>query len=296
MHLLTKLFIVLVSLLAVFLVPLVVVYAHNENSYKAKYQVADAQRAAAVAAKSSTELLASKQSSAQQLVIEQYRTENNSLIQDRDQKAASIRKLESDLADSKSLQGQINTKLATLASSVDSGQQLIGSLIGELRALRTDALASERRTNELQERLNDVAAQLEVAVAARRSLQEEVQRLREDHGRAMDTIARMTEKYGAPPAAGVVGPGEIAPDRSLTAHVLEVKRDKDQILADIDVGSVDGVKVGWMMILARGDQFLGKLHIIEVDVKRATGKVLKEDTKVGKVSEGDLAIANVGRR
>ena len=35
MHVLTKVFIVLVSLLAVMLVPLVVVYAYNENSFKA---------------------------------------------------------------------------------------------------------------------------------------------------------------------------------------------------------------------------------------------------------------------
>src|SRR5688572_12349172 len=37
-HVVTKIFIVLVSLLAVLLVPLVVVYAHNEDSYKAKYE------------------------------------------------------------------------------------------------------------------------------------------------------------------------------------------------------------------------------------------------------------------
>ncbi len=47
-HVLTKIFIVLVSLLALLLVPLVVVYAYNEDSFKAKYQVADAQAATAV--------------------------------------------------------------------------------------------------------------------------------------------------------------------------------------------------------------------------------------------------------
>ena len=41
MHILTKVFIVLVSMLAVLLVPLVVVYAHNEDSYKAKYEEAE---------------------------------------------------------------------------------------------------------------------------------------------------------------------------------------------------------------------------------------------------------------
>ena len=40
MHILTKIFVVLVSLLAVLLVPLVVVYAYNEDSYKAKHDAA----------------------------------------------------------------------------------------------------------------------------------------------------------------------------------------------------------------------------------------------------------------
>jgi F0F1-type ATP synthase membrane subunit b/b' len=42
-HVLTKIFIVLVALLAVFLVPLIVVYAHNENSFKARFEQAASQ-------------------------------------------------------------------------------------------------------------------------------------------------------------------------------------------------------------------------------------------------------------
>ena len=47
MHVLTKIFIVLVALLAVLLVPLVVVYATNENNFKARYQEAEVQKASA---------------------------------------------------------------------------------------------------------------------------------------------------------------------------------------------------------------------------------------------------------
>ena len=47
MHVLTKVFIVLVSLLSVLLVPLVVVYSHNEDSYKSKFEESDSLRNAA---------------------------------------------------------------------------------------------------------------------------------------------------------------------------------------------------------------------------------------------------------
>ena len=42
-HILTKIFIVLVSILSVLLVPLVVVYSYNEDNYKAKFQTAELQ-------------------------------------------------------------------------------------------------------------------------------------------------------------------------------------------------------------------------------------------------------------
>ena len=44
MHVLTKIFIVLVTLLAIAMVPLVAVYTHNEDSYRARYQRADNER------------------------------------------------------------------------------------------------------------------------------------------------------------------------------------------------------------------------------------------------------------
>ena len=44
MHVLTKLFVVLVSLLSVLLVPLVVVYAHNENTFKSRWESAEMAR------------------------------------------------------------------------------------------------------------------------------------------------------------------------------------------------------------------------------------------------------------
>ena len=47
MHVLTKVFVVLVSLLSVLLVPLVVVYAHNENTFKSRWESAEAKAASA---------------------------------------------------------------------------------------------------------------------------------------------------------------------------------------------------------------------------------------------------------
>ena len=82
MHVLTKIFIVLVSMLSVLLVPLVVAYAHNEANFKDKYVQADLK-----AATSATRLQEEQRSSSaalarKDLVLQAARSDNNSLTKD----------------------------------------------------------------------------------------------------------------------------------------------------------------------------------------------------------------------
>ncbi len=84
-------------------------------------------------------------------------------------------------------------------------------------------------------------------------------------------------------------------DRSLSATVIDVMREPDSTLAEINAGSRDGVKEGWVMTLADGSNFVGNLRIIKVDVNRSVGVVELEDIATrGKVMSGQRAIARKG--
>lgn len=278
MHVLTKIFIVLVSLLAVLLVPLVVVYAHNENSYAARYEAATAETAAAQAALASAKTSFGIADAQKEWQLEQLRAENRQL---RDQVAVqetTIQTVQRDLVEAESGKEEINAKLATLVSAVDASQRLTESLIAELRQVRKEALDSERRLVQVDEALRDSQAKLEVAVQARRALQEELQRLKDEHGVTLDQLAQMIAIHG-PLRAGIEGTG-IPPTRDLDATVVHVRRDADQVLAEIDAGSRDGVEVGWSMPIGYGGDFVGRLRIISVDINRATGIVELEQRPV----------------
>ncbi len=289
MHVLTKIFIVLVSLLSILLVPLVVVYAHNEDSYKAKHESSSAQAAVANQNFQNAQLAHAQREADLDLQIRELMSENESLARRRESATADIRGLQIDLAETRSQQAGIRADITTISSAVATGQDLIDSLLTEVRTMRSEALGAERRAVELDEALRDVSGQLGSAVAARRALQEELQQIKEEHARSLQSIAVYIEKYGR---LDIQVAASTTPTVNLDATVVSVRRGSEQTLAEINAGSRDGVREGWVMMIGRDGNFMGNLRIIAVDINRATGVVELEDTSSrGQVEAGDRVYA-----
>ncbi len=289
MHVLTKIFIVLVSLLSILLVPLVVVYAHNEDSYKAKHESSSAQAAVANQNFQTAQLAHAQREADLDLQIRELMSENESLARQRESATADIRRLQIDLAETRSQQAGIRADINTVSSAVATGQDLIDSLLTEVRTMRSEALGAERRAVELDEALRDVSGQLGSAVAARRALQEELQQIKEEHARSLQSIAVYIEKFGR---LDIQVAASTTPTVNLDATVVSVRRGSEQTLAEINAGSRDGVREGWVMMIGRDGNFMGNLRIIAVDINRATGVVELEDTSSrGQVEAGDRVYA-----
>lgn len=270
MHVLTKIFVVLVALLSVMIVPLVVVYAKNEASYKARYMKAENERAAAVTALNSANASYGSQIGGLSGNIDTLKAQVAAGERTIREKDAEILRLQSELADAKVLHAQINSKIAIISSTLESGQNLIQHLVDEAGKLRTQALAAERDNAELMARLRETDRNLEVAEAAVRSLREEVQRLSEARGAAMDRLARYEIAFGKLEDSGLSPTVPI--DRNVRANIIDVRQSQGLVLAEIDAGQRDGIKEGWVMIVGDGQGgYVGRLHIINVDINRATG-------------------------
>jgi len=295
-HVLTKIFIVLVSLLAVLLVPLVVVYTHNENSFKQRWQDTQMEVETARSTLDAAKLQSSRELSDKDQRIQSQQAELASLRQMRESLESQVRKLETDLVQANANQSGIRAEMSTLASSVTNQQSLVESLVTDNKSLRQTALDAERRLVELDEAYRDTQAQLEVAVAAHRALQEELQRMSEEHAKAMDEISRWVALHpNENPSAARMG--GMLPDRDLTASVVNVRRTSNQTLVEINVGERDGVKEGWQMTIFRGGTFIGNLQIIEVDIDRSVGKLsLENQQSRGAAQPGDVVQAYAGRR
>ncbi len=292
MHVLTKIFIVLVSLLAVLLVPLMVVYATNENSYKARYQEAEAQKAAALEQVKISVATSGSKITEKDTQIDLLRNANSELMSAKSAADATISQLQSQLAAASATQQTITGNIAMIQKTIEAGQQLTESLIGEIRTLRTNTVAIEKQKVELDEALRDVTSQLEVAEQARRALAEELARLKDEHAKTMTQLGEAIAKgYGTKGDVRV----SIMPDKTLTATIIRVERNSGQVLAEIDAGSRDGVKEGWSMTIGNGGDFVANLRIINVDINRATGVVSLESKDRGMVQVGFKAHAIAGQ-
>jgi len=271
-HVLTKIFVVLVSLLTVLLVPLVVVYSYNEDTFKQKY--VDSQAMVDTLRTKVTEMAARHGAEMQRRDnendtlssrIRELRTQNSRL-------EAEVQDLSSQLATAEAFEAELNSKLATLTSAVETTQELNASLVDEVRTLRQRALSSEREQAELDEQLRAVSSQLEVAIKARRQLEEEVQRLTEQQARALDKVRQYVAVFGALSEREVRN-DMVPPDRNLTTTVIRVEESAGRTLVELDAGSRDGIKKDWGMFISHNGNFIGSVRIIEVDVNHSVGVV-----------------------
>ncbi|MEY4117670.1 MAG: hypothetical protein RLZZ116_998 [Planctomycetota bacterium] len=286
MHVLTKIFIVLVALLTVAIVPLVAVNATNESTYQKKFKEAQAAAAAAEAVLNTerSAWLASQQKLEGDLRT--METKVADLQKQADSKSAEARKAAQELAGTKAAQASIAASLEVLAANGKATGQLTETLVAELRSLRTRSMEAEKRLVEVQEAFD----------ASQSSLQEEVKRLADEKDRALATVADYVASVGELPKAraGAVAERVVA-DRNVSASIISVRREKGATLAEINAGSRDGVKAGWVMTIGDGSTFVGNLRLTEVDVNRAVGVVELEDVASrGEVKVGQRAIARSG--
>ena len=298
MHILTKIFVVLVALLTVAIVPLVAVNATNESSFQKKFKDAQTAQKAAEATLESERLAWNAQTQKLEADLGAAKQDVANLRKEVDARAAAVRKAEQDLAGTKAAQASVAASLETLSQTGKANTELTDALVSELRTLRTRAMESEKRLVEMQEAYDKSQSELEVADAARRALQEENKRLGDEKDRAVATVAEYVASVGELKQArtGAVGDGtRVVATKNLAATIINVRRGDGAALAEINAGSRDGVKAGWVLAIGDGSTFVGNLRITEVVVNRSVGVIELEDAgSRGEVKVGQRAVARAG--
>ncbi|MCH2154067.1 MAG: hypothetical protein MK089_12070 [Phycisphaerales bacterium] len=295
MHVLTKIFIVLVTLLAILMVPLVVVSAKNQEYWKT--QALDFEH---------SHRLASSQLQDERQLHQGEQARLNQELQDYSQRLA---QLQSSVAECEKLRLDIESQLLTanlslsehgatnrtMLKSLQTNSDLNRVLVEDVQKLRSLAIACEREKVEVDEALRERTSERDVALAAKRKLQEELKEMRDQQANAMHRISEYVARFGVLEDGGLSLDEGLAPDRNLQATILDVSRSDDRSLVEIDAGSRDGVQEGWILTIGEGGTFLGKLRIIDVDINRSTGILTLESKDRGMVQIGNRAYALMGQ-
>jgi chromosome segregation ATPase len=293
-HILTKIFIVLVTLLAVAMVPLVATYTTNESSYRAKYREADDQRRVATTRANNAEHTLSTQRLEMQTELDAKDSVIGTLRSDQSNTRVTIESLQAQVGRLESQLAQSNANLQALLSASEVNSEMKLRFVSENYELRNELVAAERVVMEMEDQLEDAVFASTLSKRGKEKAEEERHNVEKQLDSLQLQLDSYFSKYGALASTSVVETG-IAPDRALTSTVLTVSRNNNDVLVEINAGSRDGVKKGWIMTVGKDGTFLGRLQVEKVDINRSIGRVTLEDSSRGLVVPGVTVSAVQGR-
>ncbi len=297
MHILTKVFVVLVSLLAIALVPLAAVQASNQAVLRQQIKDKDVQVSAARNELDTERALRAKSENDTALQIKDLDSEKNRLQSDLAQNGLRVRSLEADIAQSKIRLASLEQTIAVTMDVDRAKTELTKTLSEELDKQRTLLTDCEGIRIAIEQKLGKTDSDLRVAQEALGDLKEQIASLSSEKVKSDQVVQSFTAKFG--PADSDSGSSTAAapiPDRNVSASIVNVRRTDNQVYAEIDAGSRDGVKVGWTMTIGDGSRFIGKLKITSVDVNKSVGTVELEDVAArGAVRAGQKVTIRKGQ-
>jgi len=285
---LTKLFVVLMTIFSIAFVSVVVPWVANVETYKEENQmlrdeVAWAQGAQAVAEANLKTALAQQKQELNNLIAEK-----NTLLDLNNALKKQLGELQLAHEDQKTDLARLKAENANLVSSNKTYSTLFNELHGELRDKRDETVKLSRQVIQLEEENNDLASSRATFERAMRRTQEQLVAAQEEIQSLQQQLQTVATTGGDAPAAG----GQVTEPRPpvpLHAQVTQVQQaGEGNTLVQLNIGSTSGVRENMRFLLHRGGQYLGTVEIMNVDEQSAAGRI--RTLKPGaQIARGDSA-------
>jgi cell shape-determining protein MreC len=267
---LTKVLIVLLTVASIFLCGIVVTYVANAENYKQKYETQN--NSFQAAKRNETNAKAQLNSTVEEMNREAEKLKERLAALDEKN-----RQLEAYIVDANRQRDDALNRVNSWATIVKDFSATVENnqrLLKEALAARD---ANEVKCIKLDKQLKDTTAALMENMAIVRQLQDESKRLVEEKTELQNKLDMYLRQYGkvaaeptpVTPAQGVVSLVPPVKDIDLNGSITEV--DLKNLLAEISIGSADGVREGMRFHLTRGDQFICDLVVLDVLPDRAVG-------------------------
>lgn len=287
MHFLTKVFVVIATILSIALAALTIAYATNTDRIRRDYQEEKTRyatlqsQAASTAAQQKSEVArlnetisqAQNELSSVKGQITNLQQERSQVIGDRDRA----------IAERTSLQAKIDE----LIENGKTQTILLTNYREEVEALRKGELAFRQQRLDLEDRISDLESQREVLDQNYRALQEELAQIKTDSqgGRAS---AGMVSEMGNKPFT-YAGP-------IIKGTVESVQRDEGsgKIMAKLNIGTNDRIAKNMKLYVVRNNSFIGNLVVNQVDLGFSVAQFDNLNLST-EVQAGDFVVSRVGQ-
>ena len=307
MHILTKIFVVLTSLLTVALVPLVMLNTASDENFKTRWLDEQVRATAAVFERDASQRNREMEVRTVQDTAKDFEMKLAKAQFERDAAFAEAARVNGLFASTQAQLDRFASNLQVFSESDKIKSELVSNVSKELTTLRSSLTKANRDNVQLDDQVANLTSENEVFKAQLRQVQEQLKQANDDKDKtaadaksANDQLKKYGTYAGALPQArpgatsGSNGEAKLPADRSLSATIINVRRGTDSTMAEINAGSRDGVQPGWVMSIADGGKYVGNLRITTVDVNRSVGVVELEQASKGEVRTGLRAIARKG--
>ena len=270
MSTLTKVLIVLLTLASIFLCGIVVTYVANAVDYKEKYESQNSRYQSAIQRADNAE------SNFNRLKEEtdQANLGLNNRLAALEQRISSLNadlkkaQTERDLA--RRLKDGRDEEVAAFAKTVEVNNQLRATAETELKQTQANLIQEKAEHEQTTDALMTKMAIIEDQGAKLKQLLEEKTELQNRLNQTLQQYGKITAP--AEPVTAMKKPPRVAPpvkDIDLQGVITDV--DLQERLAEVSIGTADGVKEGMRFHTTRGDQFICDIVILDVLPEKATG-------------------------
>ncbi len=274
MSLLTKIFVVIVTVLALLIPPLLVANVKSANAYKTRYMEVDQELAAA---RNTAKLREADLDKLRRDTADQVQELNEQIAELETRNAesrAQLRQKEVTLVETTNQLNDVRARLGDLSSALDTQSKIIDDLKEEVASRRDQTLELERKNIELNDELQDTQTQLATAIQQIRQYREQISELTDANQKLAEKVEQASAGGQVASATGAQQPQvSMAMEQPVRGIITDIIRQESEMLAAVNVGSNDNVSEGMEFIIYEDGQFKGNLTITKVDMNSAAGVV-----------------------
>jgi hypothetical protein len=285
-HILTKILVVFAALLSVMLAALTMAYSVNAQRLSDDYRDVRLSLQQIEASSQSARSREGEESARQTQMIASLEQEKASLREEQRRLEAENGQLETRANQIDSAQQEFRNEVQRWEAMIKTQTALIESYSKEVTKLRDDELRFRRREIELVDRINDIESRNEVLNESRRALQEQ--------------LVELQQRFDAV-ASGSIGAGGGEPDVFVSTgppvqgQVVKTMLDPatGRLLAEINLGTNEGVRENMRLYIGRGDDFLAHLTVTLTDLTWSVGVIDTLGREI-EIQPGDFVTTNLG--
>ncbi|OQA03984.1 MAG: Chromosome partition protein Smc [Planctomycetes bacterium ADurb.Bin401] len=280
MSTLTKILIVLLSLLSVYLCSSVVIYVTTATNYKQAYESLQSEHTALQEKSTGFEQQLEEKRRELAQLSDKLDTEINNLKADRN-------KLEQELNNVRREKTDLDERVKTLAAAALKFEETVGGMRGDLANTRSELDQARAESIKLTKNLDEITASLEEKMAQLDAATAEKKRLLEEKAKLEQRIAGKAPAF-EPVTSTVSGPATPAPtyDSASNVPLQGTITAIDGNLATLSIGAADGVEKGMVFHVTQNDNFICDIKITEVDAEVAAGtlQLVQQQPRIGDVA------------